>query len=147
LYVSEYKPNTDIPYISKINNPDMLVPYASYQSNAVPLTSDASARRGLPNLYYYKGFYFITGINENNNNSDQPIVFTNPENNNCLYLKNPYPEKINLFITDITGKFILNTELYAFEEKQVNFPIELNGFYLVKFIHNNTTSVQKIAVY
>ncbi|NSW45085.1 MAG: T9SS type A sorting domain-containing protein [Bacteroidales bacterium] len=146
VYVSEYNPNTDVPYLSKIENPDMVVPYATYVRNAVPLTSDASAKRGLPNLYYYKGFHFITGINENNN-SGQHIVFTNPENNNCLYLKNPYPEKINLFITDITGKFILNTELYAFEEKQVNLPVELNGIYLVKSIHNNTTSVQKIAVY
>jgi len=129
VYVSEYNPTSDVPYLSKINNADLPLPYASYSSNAVSLTSGTSAKRGLPNLYYYKGFHFISEINQNQLDQNHQILFINPNNSSTLLFKNPYNEKTEVVIYDITGKIIYQFHLEEKEEVEKTFNLN-KGLYL-----------------
>jgi hypothetical protein len=129
LYVSEFKASGEVQYISKIDNPNLLVPYATYISNAVTLTSGASAERGLPNLYYYKGFHFISSIEQNNFNIQNNFIFDSNISSSCFLIKNPLGEKAEIKIIDLMGRVIDEFYLNENEEviKNLNFR---NGIYI-----------------
>lgn len=145
VYVSEYNPTSDVPYLSKINNADLPLPYASYSSNAVSLTTDASAKRGLPNLYYYKGFQFITEVNKNEINENVNFVFKSNLSNSTFLFKNPFNEKILIKIYDVSGKMLEQFLLSEKEEKEETLNYN-NGIYLSIALSDKHIVSQKFSI-
>ncbi|HOU98301.1 MAG TPA: hypothetical protein PLP65_05590 [Bacteroidales bacterium] len=145
VYVSEFNASNDVKYLSRIDNPDLPIPYSTYVRNAVPLTNDASAKRGLPNLYYYKGFQFITEVNKNEINENVNFVFKSNLSNSTFLFKNPFNEKILIKIYDVSGKMLEQFLLSEKEEKEETLNYN-NGIYLSIALSDKHIVSQKFSI-
>jgi len=92
------------PYLGVINEPNKLGLDCDYQEQAVYLEGK-KARRGLPNLFYYKGFHFITGSEK-----DTSIC-----EGDSIYLENTYQTEANTYYDTLHSSLgwdsIINTHL------------------------------------
>jgi len=101
LYVSENGNS----YLSVINNPNALGLNCDYQSNAVYLEGQ-QARRGLPTLFYYKGFKYISGseVSETICQGDSVNIYgiyysTNTEIHDTIHIYSWKDSIVNIYVT------------------------------------------------
>ena len=101
LYVSENGNS----YLSVINNPNASGLSCDYQSNAVYLEGQ-QARRGLPTLFYYKGFKYITGseVSETICDGDSVEIYgvyysTPTEIHDTIHLYSWKDSIVNIYVT------------------------------------------------
>jgi len=129
IYVSELNHS----YISKINDPNNLGLSCNFVNNGVYLAGK-TAKRGLPNLFYYKGFQFITEIN--NAISAEISVFPNPAKT-LLYIKGFLGDEIQ--VIDINGKKVLEAK----NNGKIDISTFTNGLYLIKIRKGNKSYCTK----
>lgn len=143
IYVSEFNYYTPYNnYLAVISNPNGTGTSCNYITNGVYLAGKI-AKRGLPNLFYYKGFQFITESCETS--LDKSIkIYPNPVND-LLKIENNKSQPVILQIFDLLGKNIF-CDTFNEEFHSVNCSMLPRGIYLLKIISNKETTIKKILI-
>lgn len=144
VYVSEWNSSGSNHYLGRINNPDLTWPSCSYTQNAVNL-GNGVAKRGLPNLYYYKGFQFITSNkNDDIDSADLDVYY------NSLFqsidILNPTNNELEVLVYNTSGLLLKKEILNANEVNTISTFELLNGIYIVRIVFDNSFITRKIAV-
>jgi len=145
LYVSEwdYSGNNNH-YLGMIKDPDLAYPGCSYVSNAVYLGSGI-AKRGLPNLFYYRGFEFIDDVPDQQGNFDAISVFPNPANE-YINFYNPTSGNLKISLYTAAGSLINEWESKPFESFYYYTDKINSGVYIVKFEGKNYLRSVKLII-
>jgi hypothetical protein len=105
VYVSEWNyQGGNNNYLGRIDNPDMAYPGCVYVPNAVYLGSGI-AKRGLPNLFYYRGFEFIDPVSVSGNIIQTITVFPNPATE-YIQLINPTSSALHFSLYNTNGQLL-----------------------------------------
>lgn len=135
VYVSEWNyQGGNNNYLGRIDNPDLAYPGCTYVSNAVNLGSGI-AKRGLPNLFYYRGFEFIDPVYAENNKLPAIIVFPNPATE-YIQLINPTSTTLHFSLVNINGQIMDNWNVNA-NESYYHYTFDYTpGMYILNATNN-----------
>lgn len=133
IYISEFNSS----YLSKINDPNNLGTSCNFVNNSVYLAGK-TAKRGLPNLFYYKNFQFITKYNETFNNTEISI-YPNPTSDK-LFIDGFKGCKLQ--VIDALGNVVINT----LNSGKIDVSSLVNGLYLISINKDQKEFYTKVII-
>jgi hypothetical protein len=135
VYVSELNNS----YLSVINEPDSSGLACNYISNGVHLAG-RTCRRGLPSLFYYKGFQFVDK-DEIEYKNQLASIYPNPINNiSTIQLKGCNEAEIEIY--NSSNQSIYKDYISVKENNSI--PALNQGMYFVKISTPNRNEIHKI---